>query len=49
MPEPAQRAWQFYLDDVIGCAEKVITYTHGLDQAAFEASGLHYDATCTES
>ncbi len=45
MSEPAQRAWRLYVDDMIGCAEKVITYTDGFDQAGFIASGLHYDAT----
>ena len=45
MSEPAQRARQLYVDDMIDFAEKVIAYTAGLDQAAFVASGLHYDAT----
>mgnify|MGYP003394327112 CR=1 FL=1 len=41
----SEREWRFYLSDMIGFAEKVLTYTHGLDQAAFVASGLNYDAT----
>ncbi len=41
----SEREWQFYLDDMIGFAEKVLVYTEGLDQAAFVASGLNYDAT----
>lgn len=41
----AGRAWVFYIDDMIGCAEKVLAYTEGFDQAAFVASGLNYDAT----
>lgn len=45
MSEPTQRAWWFYADDMLVCAEKVIAYTDGLDQAGFVASGLHYDAT----
>ena len=45
MSEPAPREWRFYLDDMIGFAEKVIAYTSGLDQAGFVASGLNYDAT----
>ena len=45
MSEPAARAWRFYLDDMIGSAEKVRAYTTGLDQAGFVASPLHYDAT----
>ncbi len=41
----SEREWRFYLDDMIGFAEKVLVYTEGLDQAAFVASGLNYDAT----
>ena len=44
MSDPTQREWRFYLDDMIGFAEKVIVYTSGLDQAGFVASGLNYDA-----
>ena len=45
MSDAPPREWRFYIDDMIGCAEKVMAYTHGLDQAAFVASGLNYDAT----
>ena len=45
MSDLAPREWRFYLDDMIGFAEKVIAYTDGLDQASFIASGLNYDAT----
>lgn len=45
MSDSAQREWRFYLDDMISFSEKVLAYTNGLDQAAFVASGLHYDAT----
>lgn len=45
MSEDAQREWRFYLDDMIGFAEKVIAYTHGLVQSDFVANGLTYDAT----
>jgi uncharacterized protein with HEPN domain len=41
----SEREWRFYLDDMIGFAEKVLAYTHGFDQTAFVASGLNYDAT----
>lgn len=44
MSDAAQREWRFYIDDMIGFAEKVIAYTDGLDQAGFVASGLNYDA-----
>lgn len=40
-----QREWRFYLDDMIGFAEKVIAYTGSFDQASFVNSGLNYDAT----
>jgi uncharacterized protein with HEPN domain len=45
MSDSAQREWRFYLDDMIGFAEKVIAYTQGLDQDGFVSSGLNYDAT----
>jgi uncharacterized protein with HEPN domain len=45
MSEDATRAWQFYIDDIIGFADKVIAYTNGLDQKRFVQSGLSYDAT----
>lgn len=45
MSEAPQRAWRFYLGDMIGFAEKVIAYTQGLDQGSFIGSGLNYDAT----
>lgn len=40
-----QRAWRFYIDDMIGFADNVLTYTRGYDQPAFERSQPHYDAT----
>lgn len=45
MSEGKDRDWRFYVEDMIGCAEKVATYTEGLDQARFVGSGLNYDAT----
>lgn len=45
MFEPVDREWRFYIDDKIAFAEKVLAYTNGLDQQAFGASGLVYDAT----
>ncbi len=38
------REWRFYIDDMIGFAEKVLSYTEGMDRAAFMASGITYDA-----
>lgn len=49
MSEPTttrgERAWHFYLSDMIGFAEKVLAYTEGMDQSTFKASGMTYDAT----
>ena len=45
MSDSTQREWRFYLDDMIGFAEKVIAYANGLEQAGFVTSGLNYDAT----
>ena len=40
----SEREWHFYLGDMIGFCEKVLAYSEGLDQAAFENSGMNYDA-----
>lgn len=45
MSEADSREWRFYLDDMLSFCGKVIAYTEGLDQEAFVASGLIYDAT----
>ena len=45
MSDSAQREWRFYINDMIGFAEKVIDYSHGMDQDGFVRSGLNYDAT----
>ena len=45
MSEPGSREWRFYLEDMIGFAEKIIAYTDGFNQAGFVASSLNYDAT----
>ncbi len=41
----SKREWKFYIKDMIGFAENVITYSDGFDLAGFESSGLNYDAT----
>ncbi len=41
----SERAWHFYIDDMVGFAQNVISYCDGLDQATFEVTGLNYDAT----
>ena len=30
-----KREWRFYIDDMVGFGEKVLSYTEGLDQIAF--------------
>ncbi len=45
MSDAQLREWRFYIDDMIGFAENVVAYTHGLDKDSFTASGLNYDAT----
>ena len=42
---PETREWRFHGDDMIGIARKVLSYTAGLDQAAFVADDRTYDAT----
>jgi len=41
----SERAWRFYLHDMIAFSENVLTYCEGFDQIAFEATRLNYDAT----
>ena len=43
--EGETRAWRFYIEDMLEFGEKVLSYTDGLDEAAFIADGLTYDAT----
>lgn len=45
MSDTGKREWRFYLEDMIGFAKKVLSYTNGLDQAGFVANELVYDAT----
>lgn len=44
MSEAPRREKQFYLDDKIGFAEKVLAYTADLDAAQFASGGMVYDA-----
>ena len=39
------RGWQLYVQDMIEFSERVMSYTNGLDQAAFVADDRTYDAT----
>ena len=41
----SERAWRFYLEDMIQFAERVLRYTDDLDQRLFVASAMTYDAT----
>ncbi|MDO3376550.1 HepT-like ribonuclease domain-containing protein [Geoalkalibacter halelectricus] len=45
MSEASEREWRFYLEDMLGFAEKVLSYTHGLDQKSFVSNPLVYDAS----
>ena len=45
MSDHHNRVWFFYVNDMIGFTEKVLTYTHGYTQEEFIESGLTYDAT----
>ena len=38
--EKADREWRFYVDDMIGFVEKVLTYSEGMDQKTFTESGI---------
>lgn len=40
----AKREWQFYITDMIDFAEKVLTYTEGMNQETFIKSGITFDA-----
>jgi uncharacterized protein with HEPN domain len=40
----SEREWRFYLDDMLHFAEKVRTYSAGMDQETFERDELKYDA-----
>lgn len=40
-----QREWRFYIQDMMGFAEKCLAYTEGMDQQQFVSSGITYDAT----
>ena len=37
-----KREWKFYLDDMIGFAEKILAYTEGYDLYSFQESELNY-------
>ena len=40
-----ERSWRLYVQDMIEFGEKALSYTEGLDQSAFVADELTYDAT----
>ena len=39
------RPWRLYIQDMIDFGERVLSYTGGMDQAAFIADRLTFDAT----
>ena len=38
------REWRFYIDDMIGFAERLLAYTAGMDRQSFAGDGRTYDA-----
>lgn len=45
MSDSTTREWRFYLTDMLGFAQNVLTYSQGMSQSEFTANRLHYDAT----
>lgn len=45
MSESQARPWRLYVDDMLLFASKVLSYTAELDQDAFSADELTFDAT----
>ena len=43
--EQSPRIWWFYVQDMIGFCQKVLSYTGGMDQSGFVDNKLVYDAT----
>lgn len=41
----SERAWHLYVGDMLLFAQRVMTYTDGMNQGRFVASALTYDAT----
>ena len=39
------RGWRLYISDMVECGEVVLSYTAGMDQAAFVSDRRTYDAT----
>lgn len=39
------REWRFYVEDMIGFCDKVLSFTHGLDRSSFGVDAMRYDAT----
>jgi len=45
MSDAQAREWRFYITDMVGFAENVISYTDGFELESFVSSGITYDAT----
>ena len=41
----SDREWRFYVHDMVGCCDKVLSYTLGLQQAQFVSDTMRFDAT----
>ena len=44
-PDSGVREWGFYIEDMIGFADRVVAYTEGMTQSDFVTDRLTYDAT----
>ena len=40
-----QREWRFYVDDMLGFCEKILTFTQGVTQTDLEHDVMRFDAT----
>lgn len=40
-----EREWRFYIADMIGFCERVLSFTHGVSREDFVAEPMRYDAT----
>jgi uncharacterized protein with HEPN domain len=43
--DSAHREWRFYLDDMIGFCERVLSFTQGISREDFVTEPMRYDAT----
>jgi uncharacterized protein with HEPN domain len=39
------REWHFYVNDMVGFCERILTFTQGTERTEFPADAMRYDAT----